>query len=242
MNTQTQMTRDGLKELRGLILSVITGDSRLLQVWDQQHVHPSWIQESVTRIVAKGYVTTIAEFRKRFNRWMQNPPKRFTSYQMQLLEHACGCPQYEFERMPFYCSINPEPATMTPEEGSAANRKHSEAWSHWCRETERLLNTFGDDDMCNDFEDKKTGRIITASPEGLEPLLEGGTRIVFNSMAEFLAEMKTNEEKWGECKWRLQRAVDGRPVVDVLPLTAEHVANQPRGEQPTLTQSAGERE
>jgi hypothetical protein len=219
MNTQTQMTRDGLKELRGLILSVITGDSRLLQVWDQQHMHPSWIQESVTRIVAKGYVTTIAEFRKRFSRWMQNPPKNFNLYQMRLLEHACGCPQYEFEVLPVYCALNPEPATMTPEEGGDANRKHSQAWSNWCRETERLLKTFGDDDMCNDFENKKTGRHITASPDGLTPLPEGGTRIFFASKTELLDEMKANAAKWWEFQWSVQRAADGRLVVDVLPPT-----------------------
>jgi hypothetical protein len=217
-------TREGLKELRGLILSVVTSNSKLQAVWDAGFTHPSWINESVTRIVAKGYVTNIGEFRKRFNRWMQNPPKRFTSYQMQLLEHACGCPQYEFERLPFHCALDPEPATMTPEEGGAANRKHSQAWSNWCRETERLLNTFGDDDMCNDFEDKKTGRYITPSPDGLPPLPDGAMRLFFNSKSEFMNELKVNGEKWCEVTWSLQRALDGRLVVDLL----RPIANEER--------------
>ena len=211
-------TKDGLKELRGLILSVITGNSKLLQVCDQRDRHPSWMQESVTRIVAKGYVTNITEFRKRFNRWMQNPPTSFNLYTMRLLEHACGCPQYEFETLPFYCSLNPEPATMTPDEGGAANRKHSEAWSNWCQETQRLLKTFGDDDMCDDFESKKTGRYVTASPDGLTPLPDGATRIFFKSSREWLDEMKTNAAKWWEFEWSVQRAADGQVVVDVLPL------------------------
>lgn len=214
---KTAMTREGLKELRGLIFSIITSNTKLREVWDEAFLHPSWLHESVTRIVTKGYVTNIGQFMTRFNRWMQNPPKKFTAYQMQLLEHVCGCPQYEFEALPFYCALNPEPDGMTPAEGGAANRKHTEAWSRFCRETERLMNTFGDDDMCNDFDNQKTA-YLTESTGGLNPMPDGATRIVFLSMKTFIDEMKMNVDKWDEVTWSIQKAVDGKVVVDVLPL------------------------
>jgi hypothetical protein len=60
--------------------------------------------------------------------------------------------------------------------------------------------------------------MLTASPDGLMPLPEGGTRFVF-SAKEWLHELKANAAKWDDSSWRIQRAADGRLVVDVLPLT-----------------------
>jgi hypothetical protein len=215
-----RMTTKGyLEELRGLITSTIMGDSRLKR---HQFDHPSWLNESVTRIVARGYVTDVGQFRKRFNRFMLNPPEEFTLYQMRLLEHACGCPSYEWERLPIYHHYNPHPAGMSDEDAGKANRRQTEAFSAWCRETNRLLETFGGEAMCEEFETKKSGPPqLVASKDGLSPLPPDSTRMIFRTMAE-LKEFEVNEQKWNEILETnvmiRQKSLEGYLVIDIVPV------------------------
>jgi hypothetical protein len=202
--------KEYLKEMRGLIVSHVIGNSMLKKVWDEAFRHPSFINESVTRIIALGHVKTVGEFLTRFNRWMEKPPTLFSEHQMIQLEHKCGVPQYEFEALPFYCALNPEPQGMTPADGAAANRKHSEAWSRFCCETDQLVKTFGDDAMCEAFDNKEKA-YLTPSPE-LPPVEDGATRRIYPSMKAFLTDAKQNE--WDDV---VVRAADdkGAVVVDV---------------------------
>jgi hypothetical protein len=210
--------QDEIQDLRGLIISTLNSTARFRDTWPFEH--PSWLLESVTRIVAKGYVTNIRDFRRRFNRFMANPPEKFNLYQMRLLEHACGCPLYEWEKLPFYHHHNPTPKGMSDGESGQANRCHSHAFSKWCQETDRLLQTFGGAEMCQEFEDRKSGIYMTPSKE-LEPLPPDSTRMVFRTKAEMMKEFRTNEAKWNEIYdthgTRLQMAPDGLLVFDIIP-------------------------
>jgi hypothetical protein len=212
-------TKESLQELRGVIASTIMGDARFRESWPFEH--PSWLNESVTRIVVKGYVTNIVEFRRRWNRFMENPPKEFTLHQIQLLEHACGCPSYEWEMLPIYHHYNPHPASMSDEDAGKANRRQTAAFSEWCRETNRLLETFGGEAMCEEFETKKSGPPqLVASKDGLSPLPPDSTRMVFKTKAE-LNEFQINEAKWNEILdtnvMLRQKSLEGFIVIDIVP-------------------------
>jgi hypothetical protein len=225
----TTTTHDEMQDLRGLIISTLTGDTRFTRTWPFEH--PSWLNESVTRIVVKGYVTNIGDFRRRFNRFMENPPEEFNLYQMRLLEHACGCPLYEWEKLPVYHHHNPHPASMSDEEAGKANRRHTEAFSDWCQETERFLQTFGGEGMCEEFEQKKSGVPVLTPSEELAPLPHDSTRIIFRTRAEYDNEFRINAAKWEEIYethgTRRQKSPEGYLVLDIIPYS---VMNRDTGE------------
>jgi hypothetical protein len=186
-------TREELKDKRGLMVSVIMDDSRLRKVWapemadwtdDNDVTRNFWVEDSVTRVLAMGHVTTVPQFRLRFNKWMENPPKRFSIPQLLLLEHAMGVPSHEWERLPVYDQKNPHPANMSDVDAGRANAKQTAAWSQFCRETDKHTIHFGDDDMLSEFESKKDGVTLAPSPEGLPPAIDGVRRHVF-SQAQF---------------------------------------------------------
>lgn len=109
-------TRIELKDMRGLISSYITGDARVKKLWAPE-MKEFFVVDSVTRIIAMGHVTTVPQFLKRFNKWMdrwlETKPDRFSTVEMLSLEHACGVPSHEWERLPFFCHRYPHPKGMT---------------------------------------------------------------------------------------------------------------------------------
>jgi hypothetical protein len=233
-------TKESLQELRGVIASTIMGDTRFKETFPFEH--PSWVKETVTRIIAKGYVTTPVEFRRRWNKFMTNPPKEFSLHQLRLLEHACGCPLYEWERLPVYdwhLSQQANLKGMSDEEMGRANRRHTEAFSEWCRETDKMLQTFGGEGMCQEFEDKKSGVCLTPSQE-LEPLPPDSTRVVFGTKAEMMSEFRINAAKWEDIYdthgTRLQMASDGRLIFDIIPYS---VMNRETGEVGVKSSESG---
>jgi hypothetical protein len=219
-------TKEGLQELRGVIVSTIMGDSRIVSTIQSPFGQPSWLKECVTRIIAKGYVTTAGQFRTRFNRFMSNPPKEFNLHQMRLLEHACGCPQYEWERFPMYDyngTIQAKSEGKTPEKIKESNTRHLRAFHDWYEETERLLQTFGGEAMCQEFDQRKEDGVpqLVASKDGLSPLPPDSTRMIFRTKAEMMNEFRVNADKWEEIYdthgTRLQMAPDGSLVFDIIP-------------------------
>jgi hypothetical protein len=220
-----------LKDKRGLMVSVIMDDTRLRKVWgpemadwtDENDVTRNfWVEDSVTRILAMGHVTTVPQFRLRFNKWMENPPKRFSIPQLMLLEHAMGVPSHEWERLPSYHQKNPHPDGMSDADAGRANARQSEAWSRFCKKTEELTRTFGDDDMCNEFDSKTTGVVFEPAAE-IYSCPQGVTRMVFASGQALLSDMQTNEAKWSEVldsnDLVQMMTSDGGFVVDVVPHT-----------------------
>jgi hypothetical protein len=211
-------TKEYLQELGGIITSTILGDTRFTATFPFEH--PSWVKESVTRIIARGYINTPVEFRRRWNKFMENPPKEFNLHQLRLLEHACGCPSYEWERLPIYHHYNPHPKGMSDENAGKANRRQTEAFSEWCRENERFSQTFGGEDMCREFEEKKENGIPVLVPSELEPLPPDSTRMVFKTKAE-LNEFQINEAKWNEILdtnvMLRQKSLEGFIVIDIVP-------------------------
>jgi hypothetical protein len=217
-------TKESLQELRGVIASTIMGDTRFKETFPFEH--PSWVNETVTRIIIRGYVTTPVEFRRRWNKFMENPPKDFSLHQLRLLEHACGCPLYEWEKLPVYdwhLSQQARLKGVSDEEMGKANRRHTEAFSKWCREADKMLQTFGGEKMCEAFEERKENGVpeLVASKDGLSPLPPDSTRIVFRTTAE-LKEFEVNEEKWNEILETnvmiRQKSLEGYLVIDIVPV------------------------
>jgi hypothetical protein len=223
-------TRQDLKDTRGLIASYIMSDSRLQSVWGPEMADYTedgvtrnfWVEESATRIVAMGHITTVPQFLQRFNKWMENPPKRFSIPQLLLLEHTMGVPSHEWERLPSYHQKNPHPANMSDVDAGRANARQTAAWSQFHRMNENLNQTFGDDDMCNEF-DSKTSGVVFGPVEGLYSCPDGVTRMVFTNGKTLLVDMQANEAKWAETLETndLVRMMmpDNSYVVDIVPHT-----------------------
>jgi hypothetical protein len=88
--------------------------------------------------------------------------------------------------------------------------------------TDEFTRTFGDDNMCNEFDSKTTG--VTFEPsETIYDAPQGVTRVYFASGKALLEDWQANATKWSETMETnalvQMMLADGRFIFDIVPHT-----------------------
>jgi hypothetical protein len=222
------MTKQDLIELRGCIISIIR--SKITRTIPDA---PCWLEESATWIVAKGQIKSLGAFMTVFDQAMANKiflinkfdqKKEMGLYQMRRLEHLCGVPAYEYESLPSYHQAHPAPEGV---DSSAANRRHSEAFSRWSDESDRLQIEFGGEVMLKTFEERFAEYQMARLTAGvLRELGDGEKRMTFQTGLELLNFM--HEPAYDQLldfhDAVIMRAPDQTFVIDVIKKSEQEAA------------------